>query len=282
LKRFGRTLACLLGAALSLACESGTRRERPASSAAAPPPTAITEPAPSQTAPPELLHLPPESQAAPAQSAPASAAPPPAESPLGPCRVALIGDSLTDFRNAGGGRFVRYLEQRSPKTVFANFAKGGAMVNQMRRHFEASVLAEPPGSFTHLLLFGGVNDLYSDETAGRTPAKIEADLTFMYDAAKQRGLRVVALTVAPWGGFKRYDNPRRRAATLELNDWIREQAKLGKVDVVVDAYSRLSCGDPALLCPRYEAPHADGLHFGKAGHEVLGQALYEAEFRRCS
>jgi lysophospholipase L1-like esterase len=278
LKRFGRTLICLLGAALSLACESGARRERPASTAVAAPPTAISGPAPSQTAPPELLYVPPESETAPAKSA----APPRAESPLAPCRVALIGDSLTDFRNAGGGRFVRYLEQRSPKTVFSNFAKGGAMVNQMRRHFEAFVLAEPPGTFTHLLVFGGVNDLYSDETAGRTPAKIEADLTFLYASAKQRGLRVVALTVAPWGGFKRYDNPRRRAATLELNAWIREQSKLGNVDVVVDAYALLACGDPALLCPRYEPPHADGLHFGKAGHEVLGQALYEAEFQRCS
>jgi lysophospholipase L1-like esterase len=192
----------------------------------------------------------------------------------------LIGDSLTDFEAAGGG-FVRYLERLVPGIRFSNFAKGGAMVNQMVRRFEHTVLREAPGTFTHLLVFGGVNDLYSDESAGRTPAKVEADLGGMYAAAKARGLRVVAVNVAPWGGFKKYDNPKRRADTLVLNAWILDQQRLGKVDVAIDAYRLLSCGDPALLCPSYEPPHKDGLHFGKAGHEVLGKALYDAEFRRC-
>ena len=177
---------------------------------------------------------------------------------------------------------MRYLEARAPRSRFANFAKGGAMVNQMRRRFEDTVLAERPGAFTHLVVFGGVNDLYSDETAGRTPAKIERDLGAMYAAAKARGMRIVAISVAPWGGFKKYDNPRRCAATLELNAWILDQVNRGTVDVAVDAYTLFSCDDPALLCPRYEPPHRDGLHFGKAGHEVLGAALHAAEFRRCS
>jgi lysophospholipase L1-like esterase len=198
-----------------------------------------------------------------------------------PCRVALIGDSLTDFR-VGGGGFVRYLEKKSPRSTFTNYAKGGAMVNQMRRHFESVVLAEPPGRFTHVIVFGGVNDLYSDETAGRTPAKIEADLSFMIAASKQRGWRVVALTVAPWGGFTRYFNERRSATTRELNAWILEQARNGTVDGVVDAFSLLSCGDPERLCPEYEPPFKDGLHFGKGGHDRLGQALYESAFRSCS
>jgi lysophospholipase L1-like esterase len=265
-----------------LACESGARRERPASSATATPATTAradanpaAPPAPSAAATPSPT--PPPTPAAPP---PASAAAPLAGEAFESCRVALIGDSLTDFRSAGGG-FVRYLEQRSPKTTFTNFAKGGAMVNQMRRHFDAVVLAEPASAFTHVIVFGGVNDLYSDESAGRTPAKIETDLAAIYGASKARGWRVVALSVAPWGGFKRYDNPRRRAATLELNAWIVEQRERGSVDVVVDAYRLLSCGDPALLCPSYEPPHRDGLHFGKGGHEVLGEALHEAEFRRC-
>ena len=261
---------------LAAGCDTGTRREPPAASATVSAPSRNGEsPAPTVPAPassPAILYT----ETSPAAPPPAA----PRRAPA-PCHVALIGDSLTDFRTTGGG-FVRYLEQRAPNSRFSNFAKGGAMVNQMRRHFEAGVLVEPRGTFTHLVLFGGVNDLYSDETAGRTPAKIEADLGWMYSAAKERGLRIVALTVAPWGGFTRYDNPRRRSATLELNAWILERKSLGEVDVVVDAYRLLSCGDPALLCPSYEPPHHDGLHFGKGGHEVLGQALYEAEFRHCS
>jgi lysophospholipase L1-like esterase len=278
LKRLTVLAALLAG---PLACESGARRERPASSATAAPAVSVH----AQPSAPALPSGAPagESSAVPARTAgPSSSAPatPPAPEKLAACRVALVGDSLTDFRSAGGG-FVRYLQQRSPRTTFTNFAKGGAMVNQMRRHFDAVVLAEPASAFTHVVVFGGVNDLYSDESAGRTPARIETDLAAIYGASKARGWRVVALTVAPWGGFARYDNPRRRAATLELNAWIVEQAERGSVDLVVDAYRLLSCGDPALLCPSYEPPHRDGLHFGKGGHEVLGAALYDAEFRRC-
>jgi lysophospholipase L1-like esterase len=161
-------------------------------------------------------------------------------------------------------------------------AKGGAMVNQMRARQLPRLAHEPAARFTHLLVFGGVNDLYSDETAGRTPAKIERDLEAMYAAGKARGLRVVALSVAPWGGFTRYFNERRSAATRELNAWILDQPSKKTVDVAVDAFSLLSCGDPERLCPRFEPPFRDGLHVGTLGHEALGRALYDAEFDGCS
>jgi hypothetical protein len=71
----------------------------------------------------------------------------------------------------------------------------------MRRRFEAEGLPKLPGGFTELVVFGGVNDLYSDETAGRSVAKIQKDLSAIYAAGKRNGLRVIAFTVAPWGGF---------------------------------------------------------------------------------
>jgi lysophospholipase L1-like esterase len=187
---------------------------------------------------------------------------------------------LTDFR-VHGGRFVRYLEQRCPGSRFENFAKGGAMVNQMRRHLADNVLSEPAGTFTHVIVFGGVNDLYSDETAGRTNDKIERDLSAIYAASRAHGARVVAVTVAPWGGFSRYFTPHRAETTRSLDAWIQGERANGNVDVVVDAFSLLSCGDPDRLCPRYERAHSDGLHFGDGGHEALGEALYRAEFESC-
>jgi lysophospholipase L1-like esterase len=248
---------------------------------AGPPPSTGTAP-PAAPPPAETLYL-EDAASAPPPAPPAASAPaPPPRREKAPCRVALIGDSLTDFRPGGGG-YVRFLEQRCPASSFSNFAKGGAMVNQMRaRQLEPNVVRQPESRFTHLLVFGGVNDLYSDETAGRTPAKIERDLGAMYAAGKERGLRVIALTVAPWGGFARYFNERRGAATRELNAWILDQPSKQTVDVVVDAFSLLSCGDPERLCPRYEPPFHDGLHFGALGQEALGQALYEAAFSDCS
>ena len=175
---------------------------------------------------------------------------------------------------------MRYLERLSPSSRFVSFAKGGAMVNQMKRQLDAMIAY--PEAFTHLIVFAGVNDLYSDETAGRTREKIETDLKALYAGGRSRGLRVVAITVAPWGGFDKYYNPRRGRATRELNAWILEGPTRGDTDVAVDAYALLSCGDPERLCPRYAMAKSDGLHFGKLGHEALGQALYDAEFHKCS
>jgi len=291
----------LLSLALSLGCQTRPQGERPAPTLAATTSTPADSTA-GTTAPPTsapsspsiATSAPSRPSAAPSLNA-VAAPPPPGPSPSGalspkavstlatsqtPCRVGLVGDSLTDVRGGGGG-YVRYLEKHCPKSSFTNYAKGGAMVNQMRRHFEAVVLAEPPGSFTHLVFFGGVNDLYSDETAGRTPAKVETDLTSMITAGKERGARVVVLTVAPWGGFTKYFNPKRSAATRELNSWVLTQAAMNTIDVAIDAFSLLSCGDAEKLCPDYEPPFHDGLHFGPKGHEKLGQALYEAEFARC-
>jgi lysophospholipase L1-like esterase len=268
-----------------LGCESAARSERPAAAPDASTPasnsgTAKTQPAapaPSATSAPPATPAPDGGfpSALPEPTGDASA--PPVE--RAPCRVGLIGDSLTDSRVGGG--YVRILERLSPNSRFVSFAKGGAMVNQMKRQLDA-MFAYPDGAFTHLVVFAGVNDLYSDETAGRTRKKIETDLKALYARGKSRGLRVVAITVAPWGGFDKYYNPRRGAATRELNAWILAGPTRGDTDVAVDAYALLSCGDPERLCPRFAMTKSDGLHFGKVGHEVLGQALYDAEFHKCS
>ena len=205
--------------------------------------------------------------------------------PLSPPRpphhylIAAVGDSLTDPRSHGGG-YLQYLKSRCPTLEIDNFGKGGAMVNQMRRKFDQEV-ATSPKRYTHLVIFGGVNDLYSDLTAFRTPAKIETDLGYMYAWGKAHDVKVVALTVAPWGGFKRYFNPARAEATRTVNAWIREQPGRGHVDQVLDAYALLSCGDPERLCEQLLKPFKDGIHFGPGGHELLGQALFREVFSDC-
>lgn len=273
--RYGLLLAALVG------CESAARSERPAT---APDASAKASDSDEAKAPPPPASSSPLATAAPAGESPqpppettVDASAPPVERT--PCRVALIGDSLTDSRVGGG--YVRYLERLSPNSRFVSFAKGGAMVNQMKRQLDA-MFTHPDAVFTHLIVFAGVNDLYSDETAGRTREKIETDLKALYAGGRSRGLRVVAITVAPWGGFDKYYNPRRAAATRELNAWILAGPTRGDTDVAVDAYALLSCGDPERLCPRFAMAKSDGLHFGKLGHEALGQALYDAEFHKCS
>src|SRR5262249_53803106 len=149
------------------------------------------------------------------------------------------------------------------------------------RRFDDDLFGPGKPRYSHVIVFGGVNDLYSDLTAGRTPAKIEQDLTAMYESARAHGARVVAMTVAPWGAFTRYFNASRGAATLELNRWILAQRDAGVAAFVVDAYTLLSCGDPEKLCPAYTPPFTDGIHFGAEGHRKLGEALFDQVFSRC-
>ncbi|MCK6592517.1 MAG: GDSL-type esterase/lipase family protein [Polyangiaceae bacterium] len=214
------------------------------------------------------------------------APPPPNTSKKQRYVVAAIGDSLTDARSHGG-KYLDYLRERCPKSQFDNYGKGGQMVNQMRKRFARDVLGEPkvPGgekpNYTHVIVFGGVNDLYSDLTAKRTPEKVAKDLLEMFAGAKRKGARVIAMTVAPWGGFKAYYNASRGARTLELNQWILAQKKAGTVDYVIDTYPMLSCGDPEQLCPSVMAPFKDGLHFGPEGHAKIGQALHTQVFADC-
>jgi lysophospholipase L1-like esterase len=190
-----------------------------------------------------------------------------------------MGDSLTDYRS-GGGKFISVLQRHCPQSHFDNYGKGGEMTNQMRRRFNADLTGKGKPQYTHVVIFGGVNDLYSDLSANRTNTKIESDLGEMYSLAHQLGASVVALTVAPWGGFKKYFTKTRGQHTKELNAWIVSQHG-SLVDEVVETGPLLSCGNPDKLCKDLEGGFHDGLHFGSEGHRRLGEALFQQVFADC-
>ncbi len=276
-------LALSLGAVLGLlSCEKGPANREGAgvgSSQAAVPrsPLSRGEPRPAAPQDPARGETPTEPPGSPVAPAPRAA---PQENPR-TYRVAALGDSITD-EQVGGGGYLRFLRQACPKSTFIHFGRGGDMTNQMRRRFETELLVEHAATpFDTVIVYGGVNDLYSDLSAGRTNQRIEEDLSAIYDRARVAGLRVVAVTVSPWGGFTRYFNERRAKNTRLLNSWILGTASGGLVDIAVDSYPLLSCGDPEQMCPAYQGPRPDGLHPGKKGHEILGAALLDAAFSNC-
>ena len=187
-----------------------------------------------------------------------------------PCELLAVGDSLTDPKSAGGG----YLEAVATRCGchVTNLGRGGDMVNQMRARL-LTHLSETRVAYRFIVIFGGVNDLYSDLTAKRSVEKIAADLEKMYRAARANGAQVIAITVAPWGGFRRYFTEHRWQNTRQLNSWIRERRADGLIDGVVDAESLLSCGIAERICDAYAVPFRDGLHFGPEGHRRLSAAL---------
>jgi lysophospholipase L1-like esterase len=146
------------------------------------------------------------------------------------------------------------------------------MVNQMlsllRQH-----LLESEARYSHWVVFGGVNDLYSDLTAHRTVNKIERDLETIYGLGRQRGSVIIGITVAPWADFHRFYSEERGQNTVKLNEWITREQRTGLVDFVINSGSVLACGTSLHLCPEVMAPYRDGLHFGPEGHRRLGQLL---------
>jgi len=275
------TLLWAVWSSASIAVVAGCRSEREAENAV------VAEPSPQPAA--SRAHAPPSASTSKPETLQTASSPradrtlPNAEATGAESRalsIAVLGDSLSDQRGGGGG-YLDVIRQGCPEARIDNFAVGGYMVNQIRRRFTERVLAQPRETYSHVVVFGGVNDLYSDLTAGRTVEKITRDLGFIYEAARRSGARVVAITVTPWGGFTRFYNPRRAAAMQRLNAWILEQAREGRVDVAVDAYPLLSCGNPEKLCPALSAPFRDGLHFGREGQQRLGEALVEAAFPAC-
>jgi len=199
--------------------------------------------------------------------------------------VAAMGDSLTDPRSHGG-KYLELLAKRCPKSRFDSYGLGGNMVNQMRKRFARDILGEvrggkriPKPAYSHVIVLGGINDICSDETALRTNDKIKVDLTAMYALAHARSMKVVAITLPPWAGFKRYYNSRREASTLDMNHWIKQQLAQGKVDALLDVYPLLSCGDATFLCQAYGWP--DQVHWNKKGHQVVGKALHARVFSDC-
>ncbi|MBL9027396.1 MAG: hypothetical protein JNL21_34715 [Myxococcales bacterium] len=209
-----------------------------------------------------------------------SPAPTPAKDGDAPKRtyvVAAMGDSLTD-RKSHGGLYLDHLKKKCPKSRFDSYGKGGQMVSQMRKRFERDIFGEDKPKYTHVIILGGIGDILSNETAKRTTTKITADLAAMYATAKKHDTTVIAMTLPPWGGAKAY-NEARDQMTGELVRWVLVRKKALEVDVSVDIYSRLSCGKDRELCDDYAWP--DKLHWNKAGHEVVGEVLFESVFADC-
>ncbi|MCH2109404.1 MAG: GDSL-type esterase/lipase family protein, partial [Polyangiaceae bacterium] len=278
LGRRGAASLLLLFSLLSLNCQgtsSPAPQPIPPKKEAAPPLDSSSEARESVVAIQAPPALSPQTIAAPA--------PPqePQEHPQKTYRVAALGDSITDFRSGGGG-YLKAIAQECPESRFDNYGKGGDMVNQMLRRWRRDIRpAVAREKYTTLLVYGGVNDLYSNLSAHRTNARIEKDLATIYQEAEEAGLEVYAMTVSPWGGFKKWYTKERGRNTQLLNSWILGRLKPGQVKRVLDTYPLLSCGQDEFLCPRYENRFHDGLHPGPAGHALLGSAAHKKLFFDC-
>lgn len=198
--------------------------------------------------------------------------------------VAAIGDSLTDPRS-GGGKYLKALEERCPESRFDAYGVGGQRTDHMRWRladnlFRAGTPWRPRPVYSHVIILGGVNDLAAASPREARIERMKQNLSQMYRTARERGVTVVALTLPPWGRLRGVRD-RRVEATDALNGWIRAQAESGQVDHAVDIHGLLSCGDDQMLCPKNRRFANDHVHWSKAGHQIVADALYRDVFSDC-
>ena len=190
-------------------------------------------------------------------------------------RIVAMGDSTTagtpaflspaEAPPAGRGdatsQYAHWLMQSRPGWEVLNRGVNGERSDQIRARFERDVIAQGPAV---VVLIAGVNDVYQ----GRPAAHVIEQLRWMFDRARQAGIRVVAGTIVPYNTATPDQNARMR----EINDWIRLQAAPRAGIAVADTRAAVAApGKPDTL-----SETADQLHPTPAGYRAMAEAIRPA------
>lgn len=181
-----------------------------------------------------------------------------------PHQVWMLGDSLT----SASGHYGTSLQQALGASWEAKYAGvPGNTTTQMIARFVGDVLNARTAEY--IIIWGGVNDI----AGGASASTIKTNLKTLYTMASNTGVRVVAVTIAPFSGDAGWESSgsAARAVQDEVNTWIR--AIQPGVDHVIDAYAVLvDPNTPYMLLPAYD----DGghIHLSTAGYAAIGAAVY--------
>lgn len=178
----------------------------------------------------------------------------------GLCKAGAIGDSITE-----GGYYTNRLKNRCGADLFESHGVRGQRTNTILGRFDSDILAN---NYKDAMILAGVNDLVSDISV----ENIESNLSAMYAKAKQKNMRVIAITLTPWKGYSQW-NEQRQGKTEQINEWVRNHP--ANVDIVVDAYTTLNDGTDKLK-PEYDP--GDHLHPNLVGYNALGDAIFAVAY----
>ena len=216
----------------------------------------------------------------------------------GPARtIVTFGDSITDGVGATTDadkrwpdQFAERLIQRGGPAVYVSnqgisgnrVLNDGMGVSALAR-FDRDVLSTP--GLAYVIVFEGINDIgiaFAPRTetgplagflkafggAPITADDIIAGYRQLIARAHQRGVKIYAATVTPYGGAGT-DSPQGEAARQAVNTWIRTS---GAFDGVIDFDA--AWRDPAHPNQIREGLHAgDHLHGSDAGYKVLADSI---------
>jgi len=176
-----------------------------------------------------------------------------------------MGDSLT-----ANGEYESYLNTLLGNSwKYLNKGISGNTTTQMLARFTTDILDNAsPGNYC--IVWGGVNDIAANAL---TAAQITDNLQAMYTAAKNAGLKVIAINVTPFSGDAGWPSSGAVARGKQdyINNWIANTAI--NVDYRIDAYSAtVDPNVPYTLLPAYD----DGghLHMTVAGYDKVAQTIF--------
>jgi len=164
-------------------------------------------------------------------------------------RMLFLGSSGT----VSPSSYADQLKDNCPDLNYKKIAMVGAKTDWMLNQ-----LKQDTGKYDVITLLGGVNDIY----AGVPLEKIKNNIQAIYDLAKERGAKVVAVTISPTATYNKATDKANKL-TQELNDWIRSNKT---ADFFVDADKVWNDGRGGT---KSEYLSADTLHINKSGHTAL-------------
>ncbi|MFH9431350.1 SGNH/GDSL hydrolase family protein [Streptomyces sp. NPDC017615] len=188
--------------------------------------------------------------------------------------VVAFGDSLTDGHGSTpdtNHRWPDLLAERHRRLGVLNAGVGGNRL--LRDGTGPSALARlDPDALDRagvrvLVVFEGVNDINGTPAATDPSAYADAYRTLV-SRAHARGIRVVGVTLTPYGGHPAH-TAAREEVRQRVNDFIRTG---GAFDAVADADAALrDPADPERLLPRYDP--GDHLHFSDDGMRAVADRV---------
>jgi lysophospholipase L1-like esterase len=187
-------------------------------------------------------------------------------------RIVALGDSTTAGtpgfasplespplgRGDPASQYAHWLLESHPDWEVLNRGVNGERTDQIRARFDRDVISARPAV---VVVIAGVNDVYQ----GREVEEVTGHLRWMYDRAKQAGIRVVAGTILP------YDTatPEQNAKMRQINAWIRQQATVDPALGFADTRAAVGApGNPDILS---ESP--DHLHPSPSGYRAMAAAI---------
>ncbi len=179
-------------------------------------------------------------------------------------KILALGSSTT----AGPNSYAKFIAANCPQIGMEIIAKKGEQVPWMYEQIKDKDLSE----YDYLILFGGTNDVNSN----RSGSQILERHKKIYEKAKSDGVKIISLTLNPYGGYKTW-NENKGNNLISFNNLLKaEQGNI--VDYVIDWYTiSRNPNNVHQMLPKYDS--GDHLHSNKLGNETIAKTIVDRIFQ---